>query len=131
MGAWVCLSAVVLLWAPMWASAWATSGLTCCPGNMCAAHGQGKAKVPETSRAAKQEERMECGHSQSAGIAACTMSRCHDQASSLVGSTVYVLPTPAVSALPAKTLRAAASVKYEEILQIFAPPSPPPRGSLP
>jgi hypothetical protein len=124
-GAWVCLIVVLMLWTPMLASAWAASGMACCAGNLCAAHGHAK-----TNFSGKSEGTMECEHSRGAGMAACTMSCCHEQSASLVSSTVYVLPEPAVISLPAETPRPTIAVKHEEILQVFAPPSPPPKAPV-
>jgi len=123
-GACVCLMAVLLLWTPMWASAWMLRGMACCTGNMCAAHGHGK-----TNSRAKTE--AECEHSRGAGMAACSLSCCHEEDASLVvNSGVYVLPEPARIAAPAETVSLAVAAKHEEVLQAFAPPSPPPKSSL-
>src|SRR5208283_1479730 len=126
-GAWVCLIAVLLLWTPMWASAWMARGTACCAGNMCAAHGHGKTNSPAKSDATKNE--MECEHSPSAGMA-CSMSCCHEDGASLVSSGVYVLPERVRISSPAETMSLAAAVKHDEVLQVFAPPSPPPESTL-
>ena len=48
-----------------------------------------------------------------------------------MSSSVYVLPESVeISALP-EIVNSTAALKYEEVLQVFAPPSPPPKGSLP
>src|SRR5271169_661864 len=96
-GAWVCLIAVLLLWAPMLASAWVAHGMTCCTGSMCAVHGNGKTDSSAKRQAAKEEAPVECAHSRGLGMA-CRMSCCPDQSSS-VTSTVYVLPKPAITTL--------------------------------
>lgn len=123
LGAWVCLMAIVLLWAPLWASAWAARGMACCTGNMCAAHEHAK-----TNPAGKNEAPRECER-HGGGIAACSMSCCHDQGASLLSGTLYVLPGPVAISLPAETLNSSAAAKCEEVLQVFAPPSPPPKAS--
>jgi hypothetical protein len=127
-GACVCLIAVLLLWAPMWASAWMARGMACCDGNMCAAHAHGKTNSPGKSDATKNE--MECEHSRSAGMTACSMSCCHEEGASVVRSSVYVLPAPAAVFVPAETVSLRIAVKHDEVLQVFAPPSPPPKASL-
>lgn len=73
---------------------------------------------------------MECEHSQSAGMAACAMSCCHEQSPSLVSSAVYFLPKPLAISLPAEIVNSTLAVKYEEVLQAIAPPTPPPKVSL-
>jgi hypothetical protein len=130
-GAWVCLITVLLLWAPMWGSAWQAREMACCTGNICAVHGHAKTQPSRTGGATRHEAAAtECEHTKGAGMAACTMSCCHEQSSSVVSSAVYVLPEPAVLALPAKTLNPTDVMSYEEVLQSFAPPSPPPKTSL-
>jgi hypothetical protein len=98
-------------------------------GNMCAVHGHGKTNSPGKSEATKND--LECEHPRGAGMVACSMSCCHKEGASLVSSSVYVLPESVeISALP-ETVNSTAVLKYEEVLQVFAPPSPPPKGSLP
>ncbi len=63
----MCLIGVLMLWAPMLASAWATSGMACCAGNMCAAHAHGKTNSTGKSKAARNEAPMECEHSRGQG----------------------------------------------------------------
>ena len=119
-GACVCLVAVLLLWTPMWASAWMMRGMACCTGTMCTAHLHTKTNAPAKSEA-------ECEHSRGAGMAACSISCCHDEGASLaVNSGVYVLPEAVEIAAPAETMSLAVAAKQEEVMQVFAPPSPPP-----
>lgn len=127
-GACVCLMAVLLLWTPVWASAWMARGMACCAGTMCATHGHGKTSAPGKSGATKSE--MECEHPRSAGMTACSMSCCRDQSSSVVSNSVYVLPEPVVVSVPAETVGPAVAAEHNEVLQVFAPPSPPPKGCL-
>jgi hypothetical protein len=59
------------------------------------------------------------------------MSCCHEEdASVVVNSGVYVLSQPVEIAAPAETMSFAVAAKHEEVLQVFAPPSPPPKSSL-
>jgi hypothetical protein len=127
-GACVCLLAVLLLWAPMWASAWMARVTACCTGNMCAVHGHGKTSSPGKSEATKND--MECQHPRGAGMVACGMSCYHKEAASPVTSSVYVLPEPVDVWAPPETVNSTVASKHEEVLQVFAPPSPPPKGSL-
>jgi len=48
----------------------------------------------------------------------------------MAGSSVYVLPAPAAVFVPAETVSLRIAVKHDEVLQVFAPPSPPPKASL-
>ncbi|MGB7466725.1 MAG: hypothetical protein WBW14_27815, partial [Candidatus Acidiferrum sp.] len=65
-GACVCLLAVLLLSAPMWASAWMARATACFMGNMCAVHGHGKTNSSGKSEATKSD--MECEHPRGAGM---------------------------------------------------------------
>ncbi|HEY1470655.1 MAG TPA: hypothetical protein VGF61_16555 [Candidatus Acidoferrum sp.] len=127
-GAWVCLIAVLLLWAPMWASAWMAQGMACCAGNMCAGHAHGKTNSPGKSGATKNE--MECEHSRGAGMTPCSVSCCHQEGTSLVSGGMYVLPEPLGISAPTESVSMSVAVKHDEVLQVFAPPSPPPKTSL-
>jgi len=128
-GAWLCLMAILLLSAPMWASAWAARGMACCAGNMCAAHGHGKTNAAGKSETPKEEAPMECEQHCGRGILNCSMSCCHEQGASLMSGTPYVLPAPPAVSLPAETLNSSVAAECEEVLQVFAPPSPPPKIS--
>jgi hypothetical protein len=95
---------------------------------MCAVHGHGKTSSPGKSEATKND--MECEHPRGAGMVACSMSGCHKEGASLVSSSVYVLPEPVEISAPPETVNSTVALKHEKVLQVFAPPSPPPKGSL-
>jgi hypothetical protein len=132
MGAWVCLLAVVLLWTPLWATAWQDEGMACCDGKMCAAHGHAMAQnssgnVDETQESAP----MDCGHEKHAGLMGCGMKCCHDQGSSIVAAVIFVLPEPVEISAPAETSRAREQAQDVITPLLFEPPSPPPRDVFP
>jgi hypothetical protein len=127
-GAYVCLLAVLLLWAPMWASAWMARGTACCMGTMCALHGHGNTRSPGKSEAPKNDR--ECQHPRGTGMVGCDMSCYHKEGASLVSSSVYVLPESVDISAPSETVNSTVASKPEAVLQVFAPPSPPPKGSL-
>jgi hypothetical protein len=63
-------------------------------------------------------------------MAACSMSCSHEEDASVVSSGVYVLPEPVGISASAESVNSLAELKHEEVLQVFAPPSPPPKASL-
>jgi hypothetical protein len=130
-GAWVCLTAVLLLGAPMLAAAWVAHTMACCAGSMCAAHGNGKAKPSGKHQAAKEEAPLECAHASGSGMARCRISCCPDRSSSVASSAVYVLPKPEITSFPAEIPNPGFARNSRAVLQVFAPPSPPPKTSLP
>jgi hypothetical protein len=77
-----------------------------------------------------EKSKTECQHSQGAGMAACSMSCCREEGASVVSSGVYVLPEPVRISAPAETVNSTVALKHDEVLQVFAPPSPPPKASL-
>jgi hypothetical protein len=128
-GAWVCLSAAMLLWAPAWGTAFLASRMTCCTGTMCAAHGHADTKgASKTQSTTQQDTPMECNHGSQTGLMACRMSCCHNQDRPLTGAVIFVLPEPmtisaAIVATPADVTPPAREIGY-----LFEPPSPPPRS---
>ena len=127
-GAWVCLAAVMLLWAPAWGTAFLASRMTCCTGTMCAAHGHaGNKGASETQSAEQGHVPMECNHGGQTSLMVCQMFCCHNQDHPLTGVVIFVLPEAmtifaAVVATPADLKLQAHPIKH-----LFAPPSPPPR----
>ncbi len=47
-----------------------------------------------------------------------------------MNGSVYVLPGAVAISAPAETMSATVDAEDDEVLQMFAPPSPPPKGSL-
>ena len=125
----MCLVAAILLWAPGWAVAWQASGMTCCKGTMCLAHGHaGTEGAAKAQSAAQEHAPMECNHASQAVLMTCQMSCCHDQERPATGAVIFVLPEPmiissGVEVTPAKIMATAPAVTY-----FFEPPSPPPRS---
>jgi hypothetical protein len=124
-GAWVCLLAVVLFWAPLWAAAWQAQGMACCEGGMCASHPQGK---PNQSRP-KQDSSVNCEH-HGGGTPNCSMSCGQESSNSLTSAVIFVLPAPAIISQPVLDTLASPSLEPAEFMQSFEPLSPPPRTSL-
>ena len=132
--AYVCLLAVTLLWAPLWAAALQTNGMTCCTGAMCPAHGHSQrnpAPAPTSSTGA--ETHMKCDHSAnrsaSNSMVNCNMSCCQDQAQSFVAVAIhFVLPDSRIL-MPLKLAATSISeMKVSQPLHRTDPLSPPPRN---
>src|ERR1700739_4921081 len=97
LGAWVCLLAAMLLWAPAWGAAFQASRMTCCTGTMCLAHRHPETKsAPEAQSAAQERTPMECNHASQTGLVNCQMSCCHDQDRPATGAVIFVLPEPMI-----------------------------------
>jgi hypothetical protein len=117
-GAWVCLLAAMLLWAPLWSSAWQTKGMACCDGRMCVAHGH----------AAGQHTPMNCGHEGHAGVAACQVKCCQDEGATFVAAVIFLMPGQIRIFAPVVTQDV--REKAQAVLTAFVvePPYPPPRS---
>lgn len=129
-GAWVCLLAVVLLWAPMYAAAWQTQGMACCGGGFCAAHEHPKPSQSHRRQAMAREASTNCEHHGKGGFIACSMSCCHESGSSLTTAVIFLLPPTAIVSQPAAALASPVSFAPMAFVQSFDPPSPPPRTPL-
>lgn len=130
MGAWVCLVAVVLLWAPLWATPWQTDGLDCCKGGMCMAHRHAKPDAGLPQQAGAEETPMDCEHHGGSGMSDCSMACCHESGHILATPAIFVMPAPATVCQPSEARTAASSFAPTEFAQSFEPLSPPPRTLL-
>jgi hypothetical protein len=127
LGACVCLVALMLLWAPAWASALQAAGMGCCDGAMCPLHGHAPKKSSGDTNSAKDAPMAGCEHHGRKAAMDCTMGCCHPADPVVTGAIAFVLPSPvAISAPlligpPTPTLLTSASSF------VFDPASPPPR----
>jgi hypothetical protein len=117
----ICLLMVVLLYAPVAGTAWASYESACCMSGQCpiAAHHHHKAP-------AAPADHMDCGH-EMPGMTACAMSCCHDADRSLVTSIAFVLPQPLAVAEPAAIVSPIESARPLDFARSIEPLSPPPR----
>jgi hypothetical protein len=129
-GPWVCLVAVVMLWAPMWAVAWQTGGMACCNGNMCASHGHSKPDHPGSPQASPEGFPMNCERHGGSALPDCSMSCSRESSPPLATAVIFVLPGPAVLSQPGEDMVAPPKFVPTEFVPSFEPPSPPPRASL-
>ena len=130
MGAWVCLVAVVLLWAPLWAAAWPTEGMDCCKGGLCLAHRHSKPGPARPQQAGAAETPMDCEHRGGSGMSGCSMSCCQERSQILATPAIFVMPAPATIAQPSEARAAASNLAATESMQSSEPLSPPPRTPL-
>jgi hypothetical protein len=132
--AWVCLSAVLLLWTPLWGAAWQANGMACCGGGLCPAHGHAQANRPASPHTPIAGAPIECEHHagspKHSGTTSCSLSCCHENNVSLANSAIFVLPQPAILSHLAQSTAASLSVAPSEFVQSSEPLSPPPRISL-
>jgi hypothetical protein len=125
---WVCLLAALLLWTPMWATAWQANAMACCNGKQCAAHSHSAAshKAARPTKATDDEPAMQC-HPSVANLMPCSMACCQSPEHVFAASILFVLPAPATLAAPVHFLPAVSGLETTKILTAFAPPSPPPK----
>jgi hypothetical protein len=122
--AWLCLLAVVLLYAPLAGAALVAYGSDCCVGGFC--------NVPEHHHhkqqpAALQDSApMDCGHEMS-GMTRCSMSCCKDLARPAMMPGAFVLPPAGFAPAEGEVLRPVQMASSLEISRFVKPISPPPR----
>jgi len=127
----VCLIAVLLLWAPAWASAFQAERMACCSGGMCPLHGHAPKKSSHDSDEQKEGQPATCEHHGHKSAMDCSMACCHPETPAVAGAIVFVLPIStdlsadlvAIAALPLAHL-------FAHSLS-FKPASPPPRIPVP
>ncbi|MGB7848140.1 MAG: hypothetical protein WBL63_21195 [Candidatus Acidiferrum sp.] len=129
-GAWVCLVAMVLLWAPIWAAAWQADAMTCCNGGLCPAHGHSKTNHPSSQQKSPSNSPMDCDYHDGGVVSRCSMSCSHDGNPLLTTAVIFVLPTPTYLSQPSQAIAALIQFTPTEFVQSFEPLSPPPRLSL-
>jgi hypothetical protein len=130
LGAFVCLVALMLLWAPAWASMLQAAGMGCCDGSMCPLHGHAPKKSSSDGNSAKDMPMTDCEHHGRKTAMDCSMACCHPADPVVTGAIVFVLPGPVGISptlfigppTPTLTLTAGSFV--------FDPASPPPRTLL-
>lgn len=120
----LCLVAVVLLYAPFGAAAWAVYARTCCTSNaQCPIHGHHHAQTRGNA-----EHAMDCGH-EMPGMVECSMSCCQNPDRPVVAPAIFVLPAPVMVSL-SKAYEPFVGPSSKQIsFNSFEPLSPPPRFS--
>jgi len=137
MAAWVCLLAVMFLWAPLWAMALQANGVGCCADGFCArsAHGHQKTGRAAAGQPAPAETPMECEYHGRAAkdrpdAMRCSMSCGHENSDLLTAAVVFVLPVTAPVSVPLDATSAPIELTASEFMRSIEPVSPPPRITL-
>src|SRR5215469_3312592 len=137
MAGWVCLLAVMLLWAPVWAMALEASAMGCCADGFCgrATHER------QTNQAVKlhpatAETPMECEHQggaarNKAGAMKCSLSCCHEGSEALAAAVLFILPQTASISVPLGVAWTSPKLTATGFTQSIEPLSPPPRFTSP
>jgi hypothetical protein len=123
----VCLVAVMLLWAPAWASALQAAGMGCCDGVMCPLHGHAPKKSSSDSNSAKDAPMAGCEHHARKASMDCSMACCHPKDPVVTGVVVFVLPSAAAISAPVLIGPPATVLSSSASSFVFDPASPPPR----
>jgi len=130
LGACVCLVAVMLLWAPAWASALKAAGMACCDGAMCPLHGHAPKKSSSDTNSAKNAPMAGCEHHGRKAAMDCSMACCHPADPAVTGAVVFVLPSASMVSAPLFSGASEARILSQVNSPIFEPASPPPRTLL-
>jgi hypothetical protein len=118
-----CLLAVVLLFAPLAGAAWSSYSGSCCTSGQCPI----KSHHHQHSSPAS-ENPMDCGH-EMPGMAACSMSCCHNLDHAAISPGLFVLPGPITVSAPS-ILKSPIDLREPmNFLRSLKPLSPPPRLS--
>ena len=127
--AWVCLLAVVMLWAPLEVAAALANGMACCEGGMCVAHRHSKTNQPMPREVTPGESPINCEHHGNKGIVDCSVTCGHETSPSATTGVIFVLPDSAAICEPAPALAAPVSFAPIALVPSYDPLSPPPRRS--
>ena len=126
----VCLVAVMLLWAPAWASALQAAGMGCCDGAMCPLHGHAPKKSSSDTTPATDAPMAGCDHQARKTAMDCSMACCHPKDPVVTGAVVFVLPSTVVASVPLLIGAPASNLSSSASSFVFDPASPPPRTIL-
>jgi hypothetical protein len=130
LGAFVCLVAVIFLWAPLWASALQAAGMACCDGAMCPLHGHSPKKSSGDTDSAKNAPMAGCEHHGRKAAMDCTMACCHPADPVVTGAVVFVLPGAVAISAPLFIGPPRPDFSSSASSFVFDPASPPPRTLL-
>ena len=112
------------------AMAFQASGMGCCTGGLCPAHGRHKTNQATSQQSAPAESPMECEHHGDTGqhgAMKCSMSCCEESMNALMAAAIFILPETAAISMPTISNAAPIELTPTEFMQSIRPPSPPPR----
>jgi len=138
-GAYACLLATMLIYAPQGMIAWWAGTGRCCESGYCPILGHHRAKESQAGAAGEQRtehsahhQGMDCEHEagsgSTAGMAACTMSCCHNTERATMAPVVFLPDSATETVCLASVARIAEPPVIQDISQSSKPPSPPPRS---
>ena len=130
LGACVCLVALILLWAPAWASALQAAGVGCCDGAMCPLHGHAPKKSSSDANSTKDMPMAGCDQHRQKAAMDCSMACCHPKDPVVTGAVVFVLPSAVTTSVPLLIGASAPLLSASASSFVFDPASPPPRTAL-
>ena len=120
LGAYLCLLAVALLYAPLTALAWNASPMSCCGGDRCPLH--------QHHHQSTQKHQTDCVHD-SDEMTACSVDCCHTSEKATLSALTFVLPGLGTAGDGVVITRALEILPSSEIRSFPEPLSPPPRLS--
>jgi hypothetical protein len=125
---WVCLLAIVFMYAPLAGALVLAQAADCCVDGYCKVPAHHHRKITQRTEQAAQKTASEstCEH-QHSGMTQCTMSCCPDATRPAVTPVAFVLPTVNVAPEPGETLHGLPVIAAAEILRLEPPLFPPPR----
>ncbi|MDP9146880.1 MAG: hypothetical protein M3N22_04430 [Acidobacteriota bacterium] len=121
LGAWFCLFAAILLFAPLAEAAWTARAAACCTKDHC--------NIPQHHHSQQPEVAAECDHHDT-GLMPCAMNCCQETERALNIAIAFVLPSVTTLTAPAVTGAAVQdlqTVNYARTLDVL---SPPPRSAI-
>ena len=127
-GAYFCLLAVVLLWAPAWVAAFQASQMACCTAGMCPLDGHVPKRSLGDASGRRHTQGPDCSHHQRQAAMDCNAACCHPPDPTVTAAVVFVLPAAARITVPLFAGKTALSTLPRAESLIYSPPSPPPRS---
>jgi len=124
----VCLLAVILLWAPAWASAFQAQSMACCEGGMCPLRGHAPKKSSHDTDGQKQAQPATCEHHGRSSGMSCSMACCHPSDPTVTSTAIFVLPGPMQIYSPFLSGTAERRIESRAESFVYDPASPPPRS---
>jgi hypothetical protein len=120
-GAWVCLLAAAVLYAPLGGAAWASRAMACCTADHCniPEHHHQKASPHPASD-------MNCGHDMP-GMSECSMSCCQNPERQVVTAMLFVLPPLTSAWAPMQITGDVTFSGFPELPRFIQPLLQPPR----
>ena len=124
----LCLTALLLMYAPMASATLMALSGTCCAGDYCPIHGNHR--PAQSGNAEKNKSApMDCGHEDhdTGKMDSCSMSCCHTVQQTAVNIHVFLLTPLAITTSLATLSPAPIALNSSIVSPVFAPQAPPPK----